>query len=348
MQGTNRRVLIDINHPAHVHFFKNPALKLMESGYEVLFTSRDKDVAIVLLDEYGFNHVTLTKSGVGAFGLLRELVYRDYLLYKTVKRFRPAVMLSIGGTFIAHVGYLTRTPSIVFYDTETAKIQNFITYPFARLVVVPECYRGWLPKRHQKYKGYHELSYLHPRYFQPDHVKALRNGLVPNEKNFLVRVVSWEANHDMGYQGWSPEILGTVISYLAQMGNVIISSEVKLGRNFDKYMFKGKPGDLHHLLAFTDLFVGESATLASEACVLGVPAIYAGPIRLGYIDEQETKYGIVKYLDNIDKEKLLSTIDNFLSMDKAEIRFQKNRLLESTIDVSKFVTELAIGSIDID
>ena len=119
---------------------------------------------------------------------------RDRALYKLAMSFRPEVMAGIGGVFIAHVGAMAGIPSVVFYDTENAMLQNAITYPFASCVVVPECYRAWVPRRrHIRYRGYHELSYLHPKYFTPDRERALANGLDPDRDTFLLRLVSWQA-----------------------------------------------------------------------------------------------------------------------------------------------------------
>jgi predicted glycosyltransferase len=40
------RVLIDIGHPAHVHFFKNTIWNLEKKGHKVMVVSRDKDVVV--------------------------------------------------------------------------------------------------------------------------------------------------------------------------------------------------------------------------------------------------------------------------------------------------------------
>ena len=138
------KILVDINHPAHVHFFRNPIRMLAERGHEILITSRDKEMAVPLLDSLGINHVMLSvqKKGGGLVALGRELIARDLALYKVAREFRPNVMLAIGGTFIAHVGFMTRIPSLVFYDTENAALQNAITYPFAGKVIVPRCYQA--------------------------------------------------------------------------------------------------------------------------------------------------------------------------------------------------------------
>ena len=137
------RILFDICHPAHVHVFRNPIGLLADRGHEILLTSRDKDISLALLDQLGLPHRTLSaQSAPGMFALARELAVRDTRLVKFVREFRPDVMAAVGGIFIAHAGVLTRTPSLVFYDTENAVLQNLLTYPFATRVIVPRCYQG--------------------------------------------------------------------------------------------------------------------------------------------------------------------------------------------------------------
>jgi predicted glycosyltransferase len=93
------RVLIDIGHPAHVHFFRRPIELLREQGHQILITSRQKEIAADLLDAYGMEHVSLSKEG-GKSGLLGELIVRDFRLWRVVRQWRPDVMAAIGGIFI--------------------------------------------------------------------------------------------------------------------------------------------------------------------------------------------------------------------------------------------------------
>ena len=37
--------------------------------------------------------------------------------------------------------------------------------------------------------------------------------------------------------------------------------------------------DIHHVLYYANLFIGESATMATESAVLGIPARYPSPRR---------------------------------------------------------------------
>ena len=51
------KILFDMGHPAHVHFFKNTIWELEKKGHQVKVTARDKDVTIALLEAYGIAHV---------------------------------------------------------------------------------------------------------------------------------------------------------------------------------------------------------------------------------------------------------------------------------------------------
>jgi predicted glycosyltransferase len=336
------KVLFDINHPAHVHFFKNTFFRLKALGHEVLVTSRKKECALELLDSLQVEHHTLSgESGSGLISLAKELVYRDWKLFQVVKQERPDIMASIGGTFIAHVGLMSGIPSLVFYDTENAKLQNLITYPFARKVIVPRCYNSWTPrKKTVRYSGYHELAYLHPDYFQPCFDTATKNGLAPSTDNFLIRVVAWNANHDIGEEHWTTELLSKIVAYLSELGQVIISSECELPEQFDDLRYKGKVSQMHHVIAYCRAYIGESATMASEAAVLGVPALYVAKTGRGYTAEQERLYGLVKNVVDLDWPVVKNVIDTVLDSDSEYYQQKKLSMLSDTIDVTEFLTDL--------
>lgn len=335
------KILIDIGHPAHVHFFKNPIRLLQERGHDIIITSRVKEFAVDLLDQFSLSHYTLSALGSGGLlGLGTELITRNYKLYKIIKQHKPDVMAAIGGVSIAQVGKLTGVPSLVFYDTENAKLQNAITYPFATKVIVPQCYEAWLPRKsHIRYAGYHELSYLHPDYFSPDKNIAIKNGLSEHSDTFFLRMVSWKANHDIGETGWSYDLLLKLIDKLAKKGKIIISSESKLDSKLEKYSYTGSISDVHHILAYCRCFIGESATMASEAAVLGVPAIYAAKTGRGYTNEQESKYSLVKNIHELSWDSLESLVNEMLSKPSSYWLHARQQLLNDTIDVAKFVAD---------
>lgn len=334
------KFLVDINHPAHVHFFRHPICILRERGHDIVVTSRAKEMAVPLLDELGIEHEVLSTSGKGGLlSLGRELVQRDAALYRVAKRHRPDAMTAIGGTFVAHVGFLTRIPSLVFYDTENAKLQNAITYPFATRVIVPRCYQSWVPANHLRYNGYHELSYLHPARFFPSKKIAVQNGFDPVRENFFIRTVSWQANHDIGETGWSEKLLSELVDFLAPRGKLHISSEVPLPSQLAAHAYHGKASEVHHVMSMCRLFIGESATMASEAAVLGVPAIYAAETGRGYTDEEENRYGMVTNMRRLDWNLLHAAIEQLLGKPSEYWRQHRTQLLADTIDVAVYVAD---------
>ncbi len=334
------KILFDMNHPADVHFFRWPIAKLKAEGHKVIVTSRHKDVAIDLLDEFQIEHRPISSLSGGVLALLGELFSRNYYLYKVVKKEQPDILVSVGGTFIAHVGFLTGVPSLVFYDTETAKLQNLITYPFATEIHVPDCYEAALPERKAyRYQGYQELSYLHPENFSWDRDIAEQCGVKKGTKNFFIRLVAWNANHDIGETGWNVDLLTNVVEKLSAAGNLIISSEAELPGEFSQWLYKARVTDIHHVMAACDLVVGESATVASEAAVLGVPAIYMAKTRLGYTSEEEEHYSLVKNIPVLEWELLSFEIDRILEMPEGFYQGQLKQLLDEKINVSTYVLD---------
>lgn len=335
------KILVDIGHPAHVHFFLNPIKKWQDMGHEMIVTSRVKEMATSLLDSMGTQHKILSTINDGTkTGMVKELLSRDYKLLRTVLKEKPDIMTGIGGIYVAHTGFVTRTPSITFYDTENAFLSNLITYPFSSLVVVPQCYNSWLPPWHLRYPGYHELSYLHPSRFRPNYDIAIDCGLDPSRPTFLIRIVAWKASHDLREKGWNMGILEKVVHFLKDRGKVIITSEDALPDEFSKYQYKGLPEHIHHLMAYLKLFIGESATMASECAALGVPSIYAAQTGRGYTDELEEKYRLVYNLSDLSWKRLKPLLTEILNTPQQFWQQQQKTMLSEKMDVCEFVTDL--------
>ena len=71
------KILIDILHPAHVHFFKNFVWEMEKRGHEFFIAAREKEMSLELLKAYNFPYqkISVVKSGLG--GLARELCLRN-------------------------------------------------------------------------------------------------------------------------------------------------------------------------------------------------------------------------------------------------------------------------------
>lgn len=340
------RVLVDVCHPAHAHFFRIPIRLWTEQGHDVSVTSRNKDVAIEILDTLGIAHRSLGKAARSPAGLAIELVRRNLLLTRHIRKVEADIAVALGGTFAAQSAFLARIPSVVFYDTEMASLQNRITYPLASRVVVPDCYDGWTPEgKTVRYPGYHELSYLDPRWFTPDRTIALQAGLDESRPTYLVRIVSWTANHDIGDRGLSPALIEAAIERLSAHGKVIVSSEAELPSQLQPFLYRGPALHMHHLMAFCTGYFGESATMASECAVLGVPAVYMANSRRGYTDEQESKYGLARNVHSLDAASLQGGLDWLLGMRADDCREARDRMLRDCENVAEFVARQVLDTL---
>lgn len=340
------KVLVDMGHPAHVHFFKNAIWELESKGHEVQITTRDKEVTLDLLEAYGFKYHNLGKNKKGLLKKATGMLKIDFELYKIAKKFNPDVLTGIHSPYVAHISKLLRKPSLIFTDTEHAKLANIITFPFAALICTPSCFKGDLGLKNIRYNGYHELAYLHPKYFTPNPSVLDEIGLKQDERFIILRFVAWNASHDVGHKGISAEMRCRFVRELGKYGRVLITSENELPAEFEPYRIKVAPEKMHDLLYYATLLVGESATMASECAVLGTPAIFIDFAGRGYTDEQEEEYGLVYNFKNDEdgyemalRKSLNLLSDVHLNEDR---RGMGSKLISDKIDVTNFIVELLI------
>ena len=331
------RILVDITHPAYFHFFR-PAMQLWrDQGLELVIAARDKDVTIPLLDHYGFEYELLSRAQKGVVRLAIEMVEHEAKIWRLIRRFKPDVVLAMAGTFVVHAATLTRTPSLIFYDTEHDRLSNAITYPFATQISTPACYSEDLGSKQVRFNGYKELAYLHRDNFTPDPGVLSELGISEVEKYALVRFVSWGAVHDRGHQGMTIDAKRRLIAELSKHGQVFITSEQVLPAEFESHRLKLAPYRIHDVLAFAQLYIGEGASMAAEAAVLGIPSLYTNPLPLGYIDELEHEYGLI--ISPKSEEEMILQATRIMADDNSSSEWigKRDRMLADKIDVTKTI-----------
>lgn len=335
------RILVEILHPAHVHVFRNAIAEFEARGDEVLVLSREKDVANQLLDAYQIPYLSISRLGASKWSLLQEMLVRDFRMLRAALSFRPDVLIGIMGVTIVQVGLLLRKPAVVFYDTENATITNRIVYPLAHTVCTPECYSAPVQGKHVTYPGYHELAYLHPNRFTADARVVESSGVDPKTPYFILRFVSWQASHDLGERGFGLNMKRRFVEGLRERGRVLISSEGPLPADLEELRFSAPPEQMHHFLAHARLLVGESATMASEAAMLGVPAFYIADTGRGYTDELETRYGLVQNFSLSEAStaltQALSGLDDAAFLPSFQSRHEQ--MLREHIDVTSWMVQ---------
>lgn len=337
-------ILFDIGHPKDVNVFKNVIWKLQERGHDIKIVARAKENTKRVLEEYGFEYEVCKhhKQMVGkAFGIITN----DLHLYNIAKKFQPDIFVSPGSPYSAHVSRLLRKPHIAFSDTEIAGLVMKLTFPFTDKIYTSSSFYLDLGPKQVKFNGYYELAYLHSKYFTPNRDVLKKYNL--DEGYIILRLSALASHHDIGARGFtfsSEEELVSFIRQLERYGRVIISSETKQWGTISDYELKFNPGDLHDILYYSKMCIGEGATMASEAAILGVPAIYVSNTHRGYLDELET-YGLAFTIQNRKEalEKAISLLeDNSLIHNSKE---KREKLLNEKIDVVEFMINEIEGAL---
>jgi len=190
------------------------------------------------------------------------------------------------------------------------------------------------------YPSYHELAYLHPDHFQPDPntVKAL--GLDPQSGYFIVRFVSWQASHDVGETGLGLNFKKEIVDRLSKHGQVLITSEGALPADLEHLRFQLPVENMHNVMALARMVVGESATMASEAAVLGVPALFISDTGRGYTDDEE-RLGLVFNFTTQQQKQVLTKLDELLAMPDLQAEFLRRReqMLATKINTTNWIIE---------
>ncbi|WP_293028248.1 DUF354 domain-containing protein [Natronococcus sp.] len=332
------RVIVTIQHPAHVHFFKHAIAELESDGHDVYVFARENEVVRDLLEHYEIDHEILAGESDSLFSLARVQATYEARLLARARKIKPDVITAIGGPAATHVAKLVGAKSVVFYDTEHATLIKMLAYPFADIICTPECYDGDIGSKKVEYPGYHELAYLHPDRFDPDPTVLEEAGLEPDDSFVVMRLSSWDSSHDMGQGGFNDPI--EAVERLEDAGaTVLITSEVPLPDELESNRMTTSPDQIHDLLAYADCFVGEGATMAAEAAMLGTPAVYVNSLSLGYMQELEDEYGLVFNFNDEDRharslEKAVSIVEN---RDEETWRRRRDRLLADRVDVTDVI-----------
>jgi hypothetical protein len=331
------KILVGIWHPAHVHFFKNFIWEMERRGHEIKIIILEKEMNKKILDIYNFKYESIGKNEIGLFKKLKNTIIFDIKVYRIAKEFKPDIMVGIAAIFFAHIGKLLNIPSIIFTDSETSGLINTLTFPFADVICTPDCFLQDLGKKHIKYAGYHELAYLHPNNFKPRPEVLEKLNLSINDRFFVIRFISWGASHDIRHYGIRDKI--GLVKSLEKYGRVLLTSEGELPPELKPYLMEISPDKLHDLLSFATLYVGEGATIASEAAVLGTPSIFVSSLaaNLGNFIELEKTYDLLySFTDgNAALEKSVVILQDTKS--KENWLMKRERLLKDKIDVTAFM-----------
>lgn len=330
------KIIIDIGHPKDVNVFKNLILVLKNNGHEVKIVGRAKENTKRILAEYGF-FCEFGPYYKNITGKVFGIIHNDVWLYNLAKGYSPDLFISPGSPYAAHVSRLLGKPHLAYIDTEIATFAIKLMLPFTDRVYTSSSFYSDLGPKQERFNGYYELAYLHPKYFKPNPEIPAKYGL---NGYIILRLSALAAHHDINATGFNfktEEELSEYVNELEKYGRVVIFSEIRGWQTIESRRMNIEPKDLHDLISFSSLCIGEGATMASEAAIMGVPSIYVSNTQRGYLNELERKYELTYTVQT--KDEALKKVDKIFRTEsyRDEWLHKREKMLDEKIDVVEFM-----------
>ena len=360
-------ILVELVHPAHFYYYRDTIANLKRDGHKVIVAIVTKDVLEDVVRAAGVEYVNICPvphKNKGKIGVLYDMILRDWRMLRLALRHRVDVIT--GSTIeTAHIGWLLRKPNINIGEDDAAVVGKYIRgiAPFVGVRLTPDCTdNGVIEPKSVHFPGYYKTAYLRPGYFSPSREVVAGYGIEVDKPYFLIRFSSLNAHHDVGIKGINTEIAQRLVDMLKPHGRIYITSERPLEPQFEQYRIKINPLDMHHVMAFASLYIGDSQTMAAEAGVLGVPFVRFNDFvgRIGYLRELEDVYqlgyGIHASVLTGDSpirkddgslqpsgtDALYQAVEQLVAMDATERRAlylqRRQKMLSDKIDCAKFLT----------
>lgn len=342
-------VLIQLVHPAHFYYYRDTIKDLKSKGHRVILAIITKDMLEDIVQAAGVEYVNICPNplkGKYRWGMIYDMIIRDLRMIKLALRNRVDV---ISGSTVesAHVGWLLRKPNINIGEDDAHIVPKYTNNiaPFVDVRLSPySCDNGKIEHKSVHFPGFWKLAYLHPNRFTPSIEKVKQYGIDTEKPYFLLRFSALNAHHDKGVKGISTEIAQHIIDILSPYGKIYITSERKLEPQFEPYRIKINPLDIHHVMAFATLYIGDSQSMAVEASMLGVPALrfndFVGKKKIGVMEELEHVYGLTYGISSHEPQQLYDKIQELIVIPNLREEFQsrRQRMLDEKIDVTAFLT----------
>lgn len=335
------RYIFELNHPKHYYQFKRIMSLLQKRGHTVKVLARDKDVLLKVLQEerVPYDIFGAHKDNIIGKVLSSVSIFRQYK--KIAKFFSPDVIVSKASLYGTIVAKRIGCKSFIFPDSEVVALTNKVVAPLATCIITPEPFALDYGAKHKRIKGLFENCYLSPDVLTIDDRFPIKHGL--KRPYAILRFVGWAANHDINNTGFTLDEKIALAESIGQHMTVYISSEKELPGALAKYKLTTPASQIHNVLANADLYVGDSQTMATEAALLGTPAIrsnsFVGEHDMSNFKLLENKYGLLMNIRDFDK--VLSTATDFAkSSRKNEWEEKRKKYYASVGNSNEAITEL--------
>lgn len=322
--------LFELSHPKHYYQFRIIIKELLtNTSNNILVIARDKDVLLKVLEEDGIPFIIYGKHGKSIISKLLVLPNLFYTYLKILRKNKIDIVISKASPYAAILSKIINIKTVITPDSEVVSITKKLVAPLATSVITPENYSLDYGKKHKRFQGFFEDCYLHPLVFSPNKELVKKLGFSPNKPYFILRFISWNANHDINNFGFSDDEKIQIVNKLKANGDVYISSEGTLPIEIEKYRIKIPPSKIHHVIHFASIYIGDSQTMATESSLLGTPSIrynsFVGENDMTNFILLEEKYKLLKNYSRFSD--LMLCIDEYIKNHQ-----NKDNWLEKRVD----------------
>lgn len=317
---------------------------LAENGHVLKVVARNKDILLKLLEEEGVEYEIFGIHKKSLIGKITATTFVIFSYLKIFNRFKPDIVISKASFYSTFIGRIKGVKSVIFPDSEVVKVTNKVVVPLANKVVTPETFELNYGSKHIKVPGLFENCYLHPSVLRITEQYEKTAGLITPYA--VVRFIGWTANHDVGNSGFSLEEKINIVKKIAEKFTVYISSEATLPAELAVYELKTPKSAIHNVLYGAGLYVGDSQTMATEAALLGTPAIrsnsFVGPNDMSNFRILEHKYGMLR---NVPKDgNILEVIEELSADGTKDLWLQKrNDYFDAVGNTNQLIADIILN-----
>jgi predicted glycosyltransferase len=337
MKKMEKRILIDIKHPAQLNIFKGLSKELSNEDWEVTisYLQRGKLPKIIQSEYKGFVTIPVGSSKGTKWSILwNGNIKRTVTFANLIRKNKYNICIAASSLPLAMACKLSGTPIIQFYDDPERKRINSLNARFSDQLFFPP-----IVEKNNKTSVFNclkEWSYLSPKRFIPDPKALLKYNLTPHEYVFIREV----SNKSFNYYHQKDAIICDFSKEIDESAKVILSLEDKsIANKFPKnwVLLEEPVADIHSLIYYSKLVVSSGDSMAREGAMLGVPSIYCG-MRHMKANELLMNKNIMEHLPG---KSAVPSINHIIQKDFDKCRQinTRNELLEVWDDMILFMKE---------
>jgi uncharacterized protein len=332
------KVIIDINHPAHINFYKYFINELDKLKVDLVFTvlRRGKLEKIAKKELPNKKIYFCGKHNGGFLSVIFQANFLKFFeLLLVIFKEKPTIGFG-GGYLLGAALKLFGKKNYQFDDDPERKLMVLLQVFTATKVYFPPIV-NFNNNKIVTYNALKEWSYLSPQYFSPDE-SVLHEFNVLKGQFIFVREIS------SGSLNYINQAEGKILSFANELPTdivVLLSLENKdLKDKFpSNWIVLQEPvSDIHSLIFYSKMVISSGDSMAREGAMLGVPSIYCGIREMKANNILINKGMLFKCLP-----KNVPTLVNDIFLGKCIIKAQsefRKSLHSEWIDVTKLLLSL--------